>query len=256
MCLVLAAYNTHPGYKLILIANRDEFHDRPSRTLHNWNENPNIWGGQDLEGGGTWLGASVSGRIATLTNVRKTGVVPTVLRSRGLLIKDFLESTSSLDDFNLALANSAEQYAGYNMLIFDNFNLSCFNNTTRKIDRLANGIYTLSNADVHTAWPKTERIRRKFASAYKSTNRHFSDNLFEILQDRQKAPDKDLPNTGVGKKMEKELSPIFIVGEHYGTRCSSIITITNKNLLSFHEQSYDIHGDITDKRTFGFALHY
>ena len=61
MCLVLAAYNSHPDYKLVLIANRDEFHSRPSKMLHNWDRNPNILGGKDIEAGGAWLATSATG---------------------------------------------------------------------------------------------------------------------------------------------------------------------------------------------------
>jgi uncharacterized protein with NRDE domain len=30
MCLIVFAYNCHPGYTLILGANRDEYRDRPA----------------------------------------------------------------------------------------------------------------------------------------------------------------------------------------------------------------------------------
>ena len=65
------------------------------------------------------------------------------------------------------------------------------------------------------------------------------------MRDDQQASDEMLPTTGVSKQMEKQLSSIFIVGEHYGTRCTSIITIDNKGLLSFYERSYNRVGNVS-----------
>ena len=244
MCLVLVAYNSHPDYKLVLIANRDEFHSRPSKMLHNWDRNPNILGGKDIEAGGAWLATSATGRIATITNVRKSNSDVPALRSRGLLVTDFLETSMHIDQFNQKLIQSADNYAGYNLLTFDQSQLCCFNNVTRSLEKLAPGIYTLSNADIHTSWPKTERIRRNFGSLISTSGINFSENLFSIMRDDQQASDEMLPTTGVSKQMEKQLSSIFIVGDHYGTRCTSIITIDNKGLLSFYERSYNRVGSV------------
>lgn len=248
MCIVLAAYNSHPDYKLVLIANRDEFHSRPSKILHNWGRNPNILGGKDIEAGGTWLATSTAGKVATITNVRKaTSDIP-ALRSRGLLVTDFLETSVHIDQFNQQLIHSADNYAGYNLLMFDQSQLCCFNNVTKSVEKLAPGIFTLSNADIHTSWPKTERIRKNFESLISSSSINFEENLFSIMRDDQQAPDKMLPATGVSKQMEKQLSSIFVIGKHYGTRCSSIITIDNKGLLSFSERSYNRVGNVCGNR--------
>ena len=245
MCLVLTAFNSHPDYKLVLIANRDEFHSRPSEILHKWNRSSNILGGKDLEAGGTWLAASATGRIATITNVRRSGSDVPNLRSRGLLVTDWLETNMTIDQFNQELIQSADNYAGYNLLTFDQSQLCCFNNVTRSLEKLAPGIYTLSNADIHTSWPKTERIRNNFESLGSTPGINFSENLFRIMRDDQQATDKVLPATGVSKQMEKQLSSIFIKGEHYGTRCTSVVTVDNKGLLNFYERSYNRFGNVS-----------
>ncbi|MFH0960171.1 MAG: NRDE family protein, partial [Pseudomonadota bacterium] len=36
MCLILLSIDSHPHYKLILAANRDEFLDRPTASAHFW----------------------------------------------------------------------------------------------------------------------------------------------------------------------------------------------------------------------------
>ncbi|NOQ95908.1 MAG: hypothetical protein GQ555_04745, partial [Desulfobacterales bacterium] len=70
MCLLLMALNTHPAYKLIILANRDEYYDRPTCPAAFWDEAPFLLAGKDLQGGGTWLGVTRKGRIAAVTNYR------------------------------------------------------------------------------------------------------------------------------------------------------------------------------------------
>ncbi len=255
MCLVLAAYDNHPDYKLVLIANRDEFHDRPCKKLHNWDTDTSIQAGKDLEAGGTWLGVSIAGKVATVTNVRKPSSYASALRSRGLLVTDFLESSINIDQFNQELIHSAHNYAGYNLLTFDQSQLCCFNNVTGSLEKLDPGIYTLSNADIHTSWPKTSRIRSNFESlSSNNENKDFSENLFRIMRDDQKASDEMLPVTGVSKQVEKQLSSIFIKGEHYGTRCTSIITIDKKGLMNFYERSYNRLGNVSGNQKLTMKL--
>ncbi|MCB1814019.1 MAG: NRDE family protein, partial [Candidatus Competibacteraceae bacterium] len=70
MCLILLAYKQHPEYPLILAANRDEFYRRPTQPLQPWQDAPHVLAGRDLQAGGTWLGVSADGRLATVTNFR------------------------------------------------------------------------------------------------------------------------------------------------------------------------------------------
>jgi len=70
MCLILFAYNTHPSYRLILAANRDEFYDRPSTPADFWGKHPQVLAGIDLKEKGTWLGVTREGKFAAITNYR------------------------------------------------------------------------------------------------------------------------------------------------------------------------------------------
>jgi uncharacterized protein with NRDE domain len=49
--------------------------------------------------------------------------------------------------------------------------------------------------------------------------------LFDALADTTVAPDTLLPDTGVGVSLERALSPPFVAGDTYGTRCSSVVLI-------------------------------
>ena len=56
MCLIAFALDTHPRYRLVLAANRDEYFCRPTAPAAFWEDTPQLLGGRDLEAGGTWLG--------------------------------------------------------------------------------------------------------------------------------------------------------------------------------------------------------
>jgi uncharacterized protein with NRDE domain len=58
MCILFIAVKQHPLYPLIIAANRDEFHLRPTQTSHFWPKQNNILAGKDLLAGGTWMGVN------------------------------------------------------------------------------------------------------------------------------------------------------------------------------------------------------
>ena len=71
MCLILFAWQAHPRYPLVVAANRDEFHDRPTAPVEFWQESPSILAGRDIQAGGTWMGVSRNGRFAAISNYRE-----------------------------------------------------------------------------------------------------------------------------------------------------------------------------------------
>ena len=75
MCLILLAHKAHSDYPLVLAANRDEVYVRPTAPAAFWNDYPHIYGGRDLECGGTWLGITRNGAIAAVTNFRDGNAV-------------------------------------------------------------------------------------------------------------------------------------------------------------------------------------
>ncbi len=70
MCLIVLAWKAAPGIRLAVAANRDEFFARPAAPAAWWTDAPWVFGGRDLEAGGTWLGVTRTGRFAALTNFR------------------------------------------------------------------------------------------------------------------------------------------------------------------------------------------
>lgn len=95
MCVAAAAFRAHPCWRLVLIGNRDEFHERPTAPLARWAGG--IIAGRDLRAGGTWLGVSEEGRAALVTNLRAEGYPQAHLASRGALAgaKELIEARAA-----------------------------------------------------------------------------------------------------------------------------------------------------------------
>jgi len=78
MCLIVFAWKIIPATPLVVAANRDEFYARPSSPAIWWEQSPHVYGGRDLQSGGTWMGLStqqakggVTKKFAAITNVRE-----------------------------------------------------------------------------------------------------------------------------------------------------------------------------------------
>src|SRR6478735_2884333 len=109
MCIVAVAYRAHSSWPLIVAANRDELHGRPSDALAKWDTDPVVIAGRDVLAGGTWLGVTGNGRLAAVSNLRSNGRHPPTGLSRGKLVLDFLvrgvlpsaEMAAAFNPFNL-----------------------------------------------------------------------------------------------------------------------------------------------------------
>jgi len=241
MCLIGLAWRTHSRHDLVLAANRDEFHERPSAAAAPWKDHPEIFGGRDLKQGGSWLAVSTRGRVAAVTNVRR--MVPPDPRapSRGRLVRDFLGGAAAATEYAQGLGEDAGNYSGFNLLIGDGHELLFVTNTPDfRVETLAPGVHTISNASLDTPWPKSRRLHAAL-DAWARDNWESFTPLFKALADRAPAPPGEMPNTGVGPSMEKLLSPPFIVSPHYGTRCSTVVALGPER-IDFAEKRFEPSG--------------
>lgn len=224
MCLIAFAWRVHPRWRLLLAANRDEYHARPSAALARWADRP-ILGGRDLLGGGTWLGVTPEGRCAAVTNVRDPRD-PQQGASRGLLVSDALTADADRATHAQHLLAQAPAYRPFNLLSFD-AHAACYlgNRPTLRLQTISAGVHGLSNADFNAPWPKTRQlIARLEAWLAAGTEEDFAP-LFAALADQTPAADAQLPDTGIGLAAERRLSPAFVRGERYGTRASTVVAI-------------------------------
>jgi len=239
---MLIAYNYHPDYPLILASNRDEFYCRPTEALNVREEQPNMLCGLDLEGGGTWLAANRSGRIAALTNVREPGLVNGNAPSRGLLVSQCVLSAKALPECLNDIMQQAQSYNGFNLIAADNSGLYYFSNRIASVQKLPSGLYGLSNHRLDTAWPKVTTAKALFRDALDAPGELNYEILFTLLHNNESPQDKLLPDTGVGLSWERILAPIFIHSEIYGTRTSSLVLLSRDGHLRFIERTHGSPG--------------
>ena len=236
MCLIILSYSSHPGYRLILAANRDEFYDRPTAPLGFWHEAPHILAGRDLKSGGTWLGVTKTGRICAITNFRDPAVQISDAPSRGFIVADYLKGSEPPERYLKKVMDEGKRYNGFNLLTGDESGIFCFSNRSGEISKLSPGIHGLSNHLLDTPWPKVAK-GKKYLKKILSADEIDCESIFGLLTDGNIPPDNDLPDTGVGIEWERILSPLFIKSDIYGTRSSSIVLI-GKEKITFTERTY------------------
>ncbi|WLR52790.1 NRDE family protein [Bacillus tianshenii] len=250
MCLILLAYQVDKTYPLIVAANRDEFYKRPTAPVHYWEDAPYVLAGRDLEKHGTWMGITKTGRFAALTNYRNPNE-KSKLRSRGEIVSRFLKGKMSTKEYGEQLKSERADFPGYNVLFGSDDHLMVYSNVDNQLIPLKAGIYGLSNHLLDTPWPKVEKGKSGLKKAIRTGCK--DEELFQVLSNAEPAPDKLLPQTGVGVEWERRLSPLFITSPDYGTRASTVLKINKDSKVHLVEQTFTSEGQI-DQRQFNFQL--
>lgn len=251
MCLVVLQWQPKANTPLLLVANRDEFRERPTQPMHWWpEEQPPILAGKDLKAGGTWLAFNDQGRFALLTNIRPGYVGTQGNLSRGELPLAFTRQHLSIEASHRSLVPNLADYGGFNLLLGDGQRLFWFSSDHPDGQWLKPGIHSLSNHDLDTDWPKT-RLARQQMQTYAE---QLAENLdAPILTDTYEAAQEDLPETGVAQEVEQMLSAQTILADHYGTRCRTLVRQRQSGELSVREVQLDKQGLITLDQRFDIA---
>ncbi|MDX1755783.1 MAG: NRDE family protein [Marinobacter sp.] len=254
MCLIIFSLGQHPDFPLLVAANRDEFHQRPTAAMDWWSQ-PDLLAGRDLKSGGTWLAIDRAGQVAAVTNVRE-GTPEMGRHSRGELPVRAL--TTETDTLQARLTAQQDLYSGFNLVKLsplDHGHGWYYSNRDAHPGRhLHRGSYGLSNHLLQSPWPKLLRLRNAVASTLADPSirptGQLHAQLIEQLQDPTPAPDHVLPDTGVGLETERFLSSPFIVGPHYGTRATTIVTVRRDGEITVTEQAWTPQGQPGDHRQF------
>lgn len=253
MCLIVLDWHPDRDDTLVVAANRDEFHVRPTAPLGFWPGRPDVLAGRDLQSGGTWMGVTRGGRFAALTNFRDPSSSRPDARSRGLLVSAFLFDRADARHHAEAVRGQSHFHNGFNLLLCDGEHLVWVghrNGHETQMSELAAGVHAFSNHLPGTPWPKLLRAQRGFAAGLDSPA--CADALFSVLADRTPAADADLPDTGVGLDWERRLSPVFISGDDYGTRASAVLRMSSRRIL-FEERRFGPCGHATGRTLASFA---
>ncbi|EPC01259.1 hypothetical protein L861_11840 [Litchfieldella anticariensis FP35 = DSM 16096] len=245
MCLI--AFDYHPDHmvRLRLIANRDEFHARPSAVLGVWKDAPDIVGGRDLQAGGTWLAIHRRGRVAAVTNVRDPGLsVPPDAPSRGHLVREALECDDLYAWLHDLAERQATRYAGFNLLAGDEHGLWHLHRGRESIHLVpvTPGTHGISNGDLDTPWPKVEWACKGLTHSLETHD--WPRSALRAMSDSRPVEDLErLPDTGVGLELERRLSSPFIIGDDYGTRAMTWLTWHADGRAEIGERRYGPGGE-------------
>jgi len=245
MCLLVIAWQAHPRYRLIVAANRDEYHERAAAPLGRWAEPPGILAGRDLRAGGTWLGLDRARRFGVVTNFRELQQARPGAPSRGSLIPRFLGGAADAAGFFGELQGAADGYSGFNLLLAERQTLWYGSNRAQPFARsLPPGVYGLSNELLDTPWPKLVRVKSRFQEWLAEPAATGAD-LFALLADRTQAlPTDAAPPApgGLPREWERILSAPFVVHPTYGTRCSTVLMLEADGAVCLAERRFDSAG--------------
>lgn len=258
MCLMVLNWRPKAAVPLLVVANRDEFRNRPTEPMHWWpadGTRPALLAGRDQQAGGTWLAIGEQGDFALLTNIRPGYIGRSAERSRGELPLRFIETLATggtLNDFHRDIQAEISSYGGFNLIVSNRQRLLWFSSDHPEGQNLAPGIHALSNDALNTPWPKTQAAIAQMQAQTELLESDF--NAAEVLTDRQPAEIEDLPFTGVPADIERQLSAQTICGEHYGTRCRTWMRVTADDHIDVQENQLDMDGDILSQQPFSWQL--
>ena len=250
MCLVVLAIGQHPDYPLILAANREEFHARPTLEAQWWQDKPDVLGGRDLQAGGTWLAAHRSGRFATVTNFGEARRPTPQQYSRGLLVTGFLESDMAPMEYLEAIDGDA--YAGFNLLVGDADDVGYLSNRSDGVRSLQPGTYGLSNTLLDGPWDKIERSKGNMQGLLGEGDVSES-SLLGLMGDRHRAPVETVEPGHLDFDTAYALTAPFIVLPNYGTRCTTVLLADRHGAWHFTERRFGPDGSETGESHFTFS---
>jgi len=239
MCIVAIAHRASSRYPLIVAANRDERHARPSAPADWWDGPASLLGGRDLTAGGTWLGVTAAGRFAAVTNIFE-GASATAERSRGVLVTGFLTGSSAPADYAASVASEGARYGPFNLLLRDAEALHYVSNRNTTA-ALGPGIHVVSNNAPGLQWPKLGILAEAMERAAASDDPQAS--LIEVLSGPQaRGP------------LERAADSIFVVGDEFGTRCTTVLAIDAAGCATLVEQRFAAGGVAGGRSEFAFPV--
>jgi len=245
MCLIAVAWRASSSRPLVVAANRDEAHARPSAAAAWWQDAPDVLAGRDLSAGGTWLGVDRRGRFAAVTNLRPNGARVTAPRSRGALVAGFLRGRESAERYAARIGAESDAYGPFNLLVADHDSL-WFVGTRTPAHPLAPGVHALSNVEPDVDWPKVTAARERLREVVdrRHVDRGDIDRaLFALLAERRAPAD----GYDVRQVSPFQLDPVW------GTRSSTVVVMDAGGKVRFVERSFDPGGAPTGEVRFEFA---
>ena len=254
MCLVFVAWRAHPRYRLLVAANRDEHHARPTAPAAPWDAaharpagEGRVLAGRDLVAGGAWLGVTAEGRFAALTNYRGSAPPGPDAPSRGRLVAGFLRGGPDAREYAREVAREAERYRGFHLLLADRDALFCVTNVNGgRVTEAPAGCHGLGNDRLNVPEPKVTGGLAEFRRLLLRREPE-PDDLFDLLADDEPASEADVRGSGLDRAAH---SARFVRGPGYGTRSSTVVRIAGNGAIAFEERSFDARATETGRAAF------
>ena len=255
MCLIALSvekskdWNAKPAYFFNIVANRDEYHDRPTTKMHWW-KNKNVLAGKDEEAGGTWLGTNKDGKFAALTNLKENTNVKYPV-SRGNLVTGFLESELSAKSYLEEITNEKSEYAGFNLIVGDKDGLFYLCNRLDGIFFIPEGVHALGNLKLNSSTKKVEAIKSDLDEIIHSG--FTADKGIKVMKKEygnlHEKTKKDLQT-----RDGEEIPYRFIRSSIYGTRCTTVFSSSPSGQIQISERTYLKEGIEGDTLEFSFNI--
>ncbi|TVR01000.1 MAG: hypothetical protein EA398_10870 [Deltaproteobacteria bacterium] len=164
MCTVLLDLSDDPARPTLVAANRDEMADRPfAPPAPHWDDQPDVIGGLDLLGGGTWLALRRDGFLAILLNRPFTLGPVSGRESRGTLPLVALRSDSAAEAARSVTAEPADRWQPCNLVLVDRREahfVQRFASGHTTHERIPPGRHALAAGERND--PRMPRLRRVF----------------------------------------------------------------------------------------------
>ena len=241
MCLIYVAWRRHPRHRLVVAANRDEFHARPSLPVHWWDDTPGVLAGRDLEAGGTWMAVGTGGRFAAITNYPDPERIPGA-PSRGSLVSEFVAGDEPAEAYLGRVIEEGHRYNGFSLLAMDGDTLAFASNRSRGVVRLDPGVYGLSNHLLDTPWPKVTGGKVELERLLAGPEVRVSDLLALLAPGDPRHHEAPTADTESDPGRMQWRASRFIIGSDYGTRASAAILLDGGGAGVFVERSFDSRG--------------
>ena len=226
MCLLVLAWQVHPRYRLVVAANRDEFHERPAAPLAKWPRTGRHPRRARPAGAGHVAGprpraalrcshqlprAAAAAAGGTLAWWPDPALPRRQRRRRGLLRRARAARRRTTPASTCCSPTPATLWYGSNR-------------AAPFARALPPGIYGLSNELLDTPWPKLTRVRAGF-EAWLQTPAAAPAGLFSLLADRTPAPQAQTDTGGLSPEWDRVLSAPFVLHPRYGTRCATVLLL-------------------------------
>ncbi len=257
MCLVSVAFRAHPQYPLIVAANRDELHARPTAGADWWPDLPGVFGGRDLLAQGSWLAVSRTGRLALVTNSpARAGPDGATAASRGQLVRDFVSGAIAPSDYAAQVHAQASEFAGFTLVLAEPGAVSWLAAGAvpfRSAELQPGAVLALSNGPLDPPWPKARYLEAEVRRLISDEHADLESSLLAVLGIRHIGWTDTPP--GDDPALAQLAHRPFVVGPDYGTRASTIVLWDHAGRCHFTERRFDAAGRRAGecRETFGLS---